>query len=55
MDIPNENPAPTVISSASARGASDPESGNPGDTLLPMLIGALVLIVIGVALVLLIV
>lgn len=43
------------ISSDHARGGLGPDEGSSGDTLLPMLIGALVLIVIGIGAVLLLV
>lgn len=47
--------APIVISADDARGAKEPESGNFGATLLPMLIGLIVLTVIGVSIVLFVV
>lgn len=48
MDNADNDQKPIVISSADARGGQDPEEGNSGDTLLPMLIGGLVLIAVGV-------
>lgn len=42
---------PIVISATDARGAGGSRSGTVGDTLLPMLIGVIVLTVIGVAIV----
>ena len=42
------DPAPTSISSDHARGSLSPEEGSRGDTLLPMLVGGLVLIVVGI-------
>jgi hypothetical protein len=38
-----------VISADDARGAGGPRSGTIGDTLLPMLIGVIVLTALGVA------
>jgi len=49
----DSDPAPT-ISSDDARGSLSPEEGSRGDTLLPMLVGALVLIVLGIGAVLLV-
>lgn len=48
MDNADNDQKPIVVSSADARGGLDPEEDNSGDTLLPMLIGGLVLIVVGV-------
>ena len=44
-----------VISADNARGAGGPRSGTFGDTLLPMLIGVIVLTAIGVAIVLVVI
>ena len=44
-----------VISTDDARGALSPEEVTAGDTLLPMLIGGLVLTILGIIVVLLIV
>ncbi len=41
--------APQVISATRARGALGPDSGSVGDTLMPMLISALLLTIIGVS------
>jgi hypothetical protein len=50
----DSDPAPT-ISSDHARGSLSPEEGSRGDTLLPMLVGGLVLIVLGIGVVFLVV
>lgn len=46
---------PPAISANDARGARGPRDGTLGDTLLPMLIGTIVLTIIGVFAVILIV
>lgn len=52
MDNSDSDPQqPIIISSADARGGLDPETGSSSATLLPMLIGGLVLIIIGVIIV----
>jgi hypothetical protein len=44
-----------TISSDDARGARGPKAGTVGDTLLPMLIGMIVLTIVGVFVILMIV
>jgi hypothetical protein len=51
----DSDPAQSSISSDDARGSLSPEEGSRGDTLLPMLVGALVLIVLGIGAVFLVV
>lgn len=48
MADPEERPKPVTVTSDGARGALGPGETSRGDTLVPMLIGSLVLIVIGV-------
>ena len=43
----DKSPKPVIISVDDARGALGPKETSWGDTLLPMLIGGLVLIVVG--------
>lgn len=43
-----KKPQPIIISENDARGARGPQAGSRGDTLVPMLIGAVVLTIIGV-------
>jgi hypothetical protein len=44
----NKEPKQVIISENDARGAESPKEVTSGDTLLPMLITAIVLIVLGV-------
>lgn len=46
---------PVIVAADDARGALGPTETSRGDTLVPMLIGGLVLIVIGIVVVLLVV
>jgi len=51
----DSQPVTSSISSDDARGSLGPEEGSQGDTLLPMLIGALVLSVLGIGVVCLVI
>jgi len=51
----DRDPAATLISTDHARGSLSPEEGSRGDTLLPMLVGGLVFIILGIGAVLLVV
>jgi hypothetical protein len=50
----DSDPGTRPISSDDARGSLSPEEGSRGDTLLPMLVGGLVLMVLGIGTVLLV-
>jgi hypothetical protein len=50
----DSDPGTRPISSDDARGSLSPEEGSRGDTLLPMLVGGLVLMVLGTGIVLLV-
>ena len=48
MAVSKNDHEPIVISANDARGALGPKDGTWGDTLLPMLIGVIVLSVVGI-------